>query len=169
MMGGRTRKCRGLAASGRRAADDDGRAMIEVIFLAVLVLIPIVYLLSSVLRIQSATFAVTQAARDIGRLIETASDPGTAAARVDQSAAIAMQALSDQHVPADQPSVRFVDAGADCRRAAGTSPTLAAGAQYDVCVIATIHLPGIPTVLSGSANTVTGVYTVHIGDLREGW
>lgn len=167
-MGSRTATSGRTRTSRNQKSDDDGRAMIEVIFLAVLVLIPIVYLLASVLRVQSATFAVAQAARDIGRLIETAPDPGTAAARIDQSAAIAAQALIDQRVPADQPIIRFVNSGTDCRRATGTSPTIAAGAQYDVCVIAIVHLPGIPTVLSGSANTVTGVYTVHIGEFREG-
>ena len=42
------------------------------------------------------------------------------------------------------------------------------GAVYDICVTAVISLPGVPTVITGSHNTVTGIYTVHIGDLREG-
>ena len=65
---------KGRADDGRPAdrpadcpANDEGRALIEVIFLAVLILIPTVYILISFLRIQSATFAVSQGAREAGR------------------------------------------------------------------------------------------------------
>lgn len=146
-------------------APDDGRALIEVVFLAVLVLIPIVYLMAFLLRVQSATLAVAQAARDAGRLIEMADDPDTAIANADDAVRIA---LADQHVSADGARLKFVGAGADCLSAPPITASLTAGSTYDVCVIAVVTLPGIPTVLSGSSNTVTGVYTVHIGTLREG-
>jgi hypothetical protein len=35
-------------------------------------------------------------------------------------------------------------------------------------VIVVVDLPGVPTAVTGSRNTVTGVYTVHIDELREG-
>ncbi len=60
------------AAEQQDAEQDAGRAMIEVVFLAVLLLIPTVYILASVMRIQAATFAVSQAARDAGRVIDSA-------------------------------------------------------------------------------------------------
>ena len=144
---------------------DGGRAMIEVIFLAVLMLIPVVYILISVLRIQAATFAVTQAARDAGRAIDGASsiDDGVTKARE-----IARIDLSDQHVPDDQLTVTFVAAGAGCDSGSTVTPSIDGGSVYDICVTAVITLPGVPSVLTGSKNTVTGVYTVHIGDLREG-
>lgn len=148
-----------------RLPADDGRALIEVVFLAVLVLIPIVYLMTFLLRLQSATLAVTQAARDAGRLIEMADSPDVAFTDATFAAHVA---LADQHVSDDRLQLRFVDVGADCRSAPPIAASLTAGASYDVCVIAVITLPGIPTVLSGSSNTVTGVYTVHIGTLREG-
>ena len=53
-------------------ATTTGRAMIEVVFLAVLILIPTIYILASVMRIQAATFAVTQGARDAGRVMDSA-------------------------------------------------------------------------------------------------
>jgi hypothetical protein len=148
-----------------RSAGDDGRAIIEVIFLAVLVLIPIVYIMATLLRLQSATLAVAQAARDAGRLIETADDPAVA---MDSASRAARVALADQHVPSDGLRLRFVAPGGDCRTGVPIEASLQAGATYDVCVIAVISLPGIPTVLTGSSNTVAGAYTVHIGDLREG-
>jgi hypothetical protein len=146
---------------GRR---DEGRALIEVVFLAVLLLIPVVYILASVLRLQSATLAVAQAARDVGRLIETAPDTTALGSAGD----VARVALQDQNVSPDRLRLRTVAPGADCRQAPEVDATLRPGASYDVCVIAVITLPGVPTVLSGSDNTVTGVYSVHIGELREG-
>ncbi len=143
---------------------DDGRAVIEVVFLAVLLLIPTMYILIGVLRLQAATLAVAQAARDVGRLIETS--PGLPS--LDQAAAVARVALADQRVPGDGMRIATIDAGGDCARAGSAHFSRQAGTDYDVCVIAVIDLPGVPTALAGSRNTVTGVYTVHIDDLREG-
>jgi hypothetical protein len=144
---------------------DDGRALIEVTFLAVLMLIPVVYILISLLRLQAATFAVTQAARDAGRAIDSANsiDEGIATARD-----IATIDLADQHVPADRINLTFGAAGTACSPGHSVVPSLEGGAEFDVCVTAVITLPGVPTVVTGSNNTVTGVYTVRIGDLREG-
>lgn len=169
-MSATTKRHRALSAAtpavdGAKPLTDDGRALVEVVFLAVLVLIPVVYLMAFLLRLQSATLAVTQAARDAGRLIEMADDPTTALA----DAAFAVQvALADQHVSDDRLQVKFVAVGSDCRAGQAVTASLAAGASYDVCVIAVVSLPGVPTVLSGTSNTVAGVYTVHIGTLREG-
>ena len=143
---------------------DGGRAIIEVVFLAVLVLIPVTYILISVFRLQGATFAVGQAARDAGRAIDSAPSIEVG---IDRAKAIIAIDLADQNVPAGQVDLRFVAAGSSCDSPQIT-PTLDGGAVYDVCVVAVAKLPGVPTVLSGSSNTVTGVYTVHIGDLREG-
>ena len=144
---------------------DGGRAIIEVIFLAVLMLIPVVYILISVLRIQAATFAVTQAARDAGRAIDGATtiDDGVAKARE-----IARIDLADQNVSDDQLTLTFVAPGGGCTGESTVTPSLDGGSTFDICVTAVITLPGVPSVMTGSRNTVTGVYTEHIGDLREG-
>lgn len=145
-------------------ANDSGRAMIEVIFLAVLLLIPTMYILISVVRVQAATFAVTQAARDAGRLIDAAPSIDVGLARAQEAAVIA---LTDQRVPADQVQIRFTAPGADCAAGAVTPPPLAAGTLVDICVTAVVSLPGVPTVLTGSDNTVTGVYTLQVGEFAE--
>ena len=144
---------------------DAGRAIIEVVFLAVLLLIPIIYLLISLIRIQAATLAVTQAARDAGRAIDSASTIDEGIARARQIAAID---LADQHIPAGGMTLHFVSAGADCTAGDTITPSLTPGAVFDLCLTATLTLPGIPTIVSGSNNTATGVYTVHISELREG-
>ena len=88
--------------------EDAGRAMIEVVFLAVLILIPTVYILASVMRIQAATFAVAQGARDAGRVIDSAPSLTEGVARAEE---IAQLALTDQRVPSDGMDLRFVSAG----------------------------------------------------------
>jgi len=152
-----------LARPPDRAPSDDGRALIEVVVLAVLLLIPTVYLLSAFLRVQSATFAVAQAARDAGRLLDNAP---TLAAGLEQAELAAAVALDDQNVPTDGLSIAFVAAGAGCD-AAPITPSLAPGAIFDICVSSVITLPGVPSVVTGPRNTVTGVFTLHVGEFRE--
>jgi hypothetical protein len=149
----------------RKDARDDGRATIEVVFLAVLLLIPTVYILIAVVRVQAATFAVTQAARDAGRLLDTAPSVDLGLTQAREAAAIA---LADQHVPSDSVTIRFIDPGGSCSEGAESPPPLSPGDSVDVCVTTVISLPGVPTVLTGSNNTVTGVYTLHVGEFREG-
>jgi hypothetical protein len=148
----------------RGPSRDDGRAIIEVVFLAVLLLIPTVYILIGVVRLQATTLAVAQSARDVGRLIETSRHLPTA----DQALAVARIALDDQHVASDGLRIVTTDRGGSCAEATDTAFSREPGSDYDVCVIAVIDLPGVPTAVTGSRNTVTGVYTVHIDELREG-
>ena len=162
-----TRRAR-PAPPGLRSSTPDpdaGRAVIEVIFLGVLLLIPALYILISLLRLQATSFAVSQAARDAGRAVDSAP---TITEGIDRAQRITAIDLADQRVPADQLTVHFVSTGADCATGARIIPTLEPGAVYDICVVAVIALPGVPTAVTGTHNTVTGSYTIHIGDLREG-
>lgn len=152
-----------VRARARRGADA-GRALIEVVFAAVLLLIPAVYLLIGMLRVQAATLAVAQAARDAGRLVETAARLPS----IEQVTAVATTALTDQQVPADRLRIVTVPRGGDCEEATEAELAREPGLDYDLCVIAVIDLPGVPTVLTGEANTITGIYTVHIDPIREG-
>lgn len=154
----------GLPAKHRPPARDGGRALIEVVFAAVLLLIPTVYILIGVLRVQAATLAVAEAARDAGRLVETAAQLPS----LERLTAVAAVALADQHVPADRMRIVTTTAGAPCAEATAADLIRVPGIDYDLCVIAVIDLPGVPTVLTGSSNTVTGVYTVHFDPIREG-
>lgn len=153
-----------MTRTRRRADADSGRALIEVVFAAVLLLIPTAYILIGMLRVQAATLAVAQAARDAGRLVETAARLPS----LEQVTAVATVALTDQHVPADTLRIVTVAPGGDCAAADAAQLVREPGFDYDLCVIAAIELPGVPTVLTGDSNTVTGVYTVHIDPIREG-
>ncbi|AZI58376.1 hypothetical protein EH165_09725 [Nakamurella antarctica] len=144
---------------------DSGRALIEVLVLAVVLMIPVIYLLIAVLRLQAGTFAVAQAARDAAQVIDTAPDLPTG---LQRASLVSITALSDQNIPPDGLRLRFVEPGADCGSAPDRNPDLTAGSVYDVCVITIVTLPGVPTSVTCSRNTVTGVYTLHVGEFREG-
>ena len=144
-----------------RARDDAGTAIVEFVFVAVLVMVPLVYLIAAVATVQRNTLAVTQAARDAGRAFATSDSAAEAQRRV--SAAIRL-ALADQGLP-DDVDVRFVASGASCG-AAPIVPRLTPGAEFTVCVSRRVSLPAVPSVLTGRGIRTVGKYTVHLDDLR---
>jgi Flp pilus assembly protein TadG len=73
--------------------NDDGSAMVEFVTVAVVLMVPLVYVLLTVFAVQRAAFAVTSAAREAGRAYVT-SDVAAAAAERAQTAADL--ALDDQ-------------------------------------------------------------------------
>jgi Flp pilus assembly protein TadG len=140
---------------------EGGNAIIEFVFVAVIVLVPLVYLIAAVATVQRTQLAVTQAARDAGRAFATSDTAAEAGARVRAAVRLA---LHDQGLP-DDAQVRYVAAGAGCAGNAVT-PRLAPGAQFTVCVTRRVDLPAIPSLLQGRGVTAVGAYTVHIDDFR---
>lgn len=145
-----------------RRDDDAGTAIVEFVFVAVLVMVPLVYLIAAVATVQRTTLAVSQAARDAGRAFATSESSDEARLRV---AAAVRLALADQGLD-DEAEVRFVAAGNGCDGAAVT-PRLAPGAEFTVCVIRRVRLPAVPSVLTGRGIRSVGAYTVHVDDFRQ--
>ena len=137
-------------------------AIIEFLFVAVLVLVPLIYLVVAVAVVQRSRLATTNAARDVGRAIATSATAGQAETRAQAAlrAALRGQGLT----PADV-EVRYVDAGADCQSPA-TAPSLTPASVFAVCVIRHQPLPAVPTILSGRGVTIIGRYVVHVDDFR---
>lgn len=73
-----------------RDRNDDGTAILEFVFLAVLLLIPLVYLMITAFTVQRASFAVSAAAREAGRAFVTADTPDQARARAQEAADLAL-------------------------------------------------------------------------------
>lgn len=69
--------------------DEKGAAVVEFIALAVLMLIPLIYLVMMMARLQAGSFAVSQAAREAGRAFVTAESGDDAAGRAQSAARIA--------------------------------------------------------------------------------
>ena len=73
----------------RVARDERGSAVVEFVVLAVLMLIPLVYLVMMLARVQAGSYAVSQAAREAGRAYVTADVGEQAGARAEAAARIA--------------------------------------------------------------------------------
>lgn len=158
------------AADTRAGADidplpdtDSGRAVLELLVLGVLVMLPILYIAVSLLTLQATTFAASQAARDAARLLDSAPSVGVGH---DQALTAARQTLADQNVSADGVRIHYIATGSDCAQSTGRTPDLRPGAVFDVCVTVPLVLPLLPDAITAN-NTVTGVFTLHVGEFRE--
>jgi Flp pilus assembly protein TadG len=153
---------RGAAGGdGDDARCDAGNAIIEFVFVAVIVLLPLVYLIVAVSAVQNSRLAVTQAAREAGRAFATSDTTADAAVRARAAVRIA---LDDEGLP-DDATVRYVAADADCD-AGAVEPRLSPGATFAVCVTRHVGVPAVPSVLQGHGITTVGRYVVHIDDYR---
>jgi hypothetical protein len=118
--------------------DADGSAIVEFVWLAVLLLVPLLYVVLTAVTVQRAAFGVTTAAREAGRAYATA---GSDAAGEDLAEAAVRLAMSDQGVDW-LPDGRVVSCG-DC--------SYAAGSAFDVDLQARVRLPLVPRWLCGDS------------------
>jgi hypothetical protein len=146
-----------------RMRDDSGNAIIEFIFVAVLVMVPLIYLIVSVAVVQRAQLAVTNAAREAGRAFGTADTVSQGLARARVAVRLVFE---DAGIP-DVPTFRFVRPGGGCTDTP-VEPTLAAGSEFTVCVRRNTAVPAIPSVLQGRGIVNEGRFILHIDDYRSG-
>ena len=146
-----------------RGAADSGSAVIEFVFLAVTVLVPLVYLVVAVAVVQRSGLAVTNAAREAGRGFATADTVSQGQRNADLAVRLA---LEDQGMSADDARLRVVPIGASCTDSP-VGATLLPGAEYTVCVTRQAALPGIPSMLAGRGITTVGRFSVHVDDFRS--
>ncbi|MBV9594535.1 MAG: hypothetical protein JO147_12165 [Actinobacteria bacterium] len=152
-------------AAGRHATRhpvDGGSAVIEFVFVAVVIMIPLVYFVVALADVQRSSLAVTSAAKEAGRAFEVSSSvpEGLARARV-----AARLALEDQGIK-ESPNVEFHTVGRGCT---GTPvvPQFVKNAEYLVCVRRSLSLPGVPTVFAGRGITTVGAYLMHLEGHRD--
>jgi Flp pilus assembly protein TadG len=135
----------------RRRRDERGSALVELTWLGILLLVPMLWILLSVFEVQRGAFGVSAAARAAGRAYALA--PTDAAAR---------QALADQGLEHAPLSVRVTcrPFPADCH--AGTS-------VVTVVVRSRVDLPLMPSALGGRTPGVAldASHTVPIGQFQE--
>lgn len=112
---------------------DGGSALVEFVLLAVLLLVPLCYLLLAVFELQRAAHAATTATREAGRAFVTAPDLERAHARADAAARIA---FTDQGLADGDASVRI-----EC---AGPEGCLDPGAVVWASVELSVRLPLMP-------------------------
>jgi Flp pilus assembly protein TadG len=122
-------------ATAERAelADDSGNAIIEFVVLAVVLVIPLAYVVLTVFDVQRTAYAATAAAREAARVFVQAPSGATAQQRADAAATLA---FDDQGLSAP-------DVAVTCSAA----PCLTPGATITVTVDVQVALPFVPDLL----------------------
>jgi hypothetical protein len=133
-----------------------GSALVEFVFIALVVFVPLVYIVAGFSAVQRGVFASTAAAREAGRALGTAPDLATG----EQRALRAVQlAVEDQSVQATDVRLEYAPAGSDCDAAGTYQPTLTPGEKFSVCVTVTVRIPLLPEFID--ENTATGQFVVE--------
>ena len=148
--------------SGQRSArrrDERGAALVELSWLAIILLVPLVWIVISVFEVQQGAFATSAAARAAGRAYALAPDDATGSARAE---AVVRQVLADQGTPGQRAKVTVTcDAPAgNCH--VGTS-------VITVRVDSGVDLPFAPAILGREAASFSldATHTVPIGQYVE--
>ncbi|WP_448625117.1 hypothetical protein [Geodermatophilus sp. URMC 64] len=139
-----------------RLREERGSALVEFVFIALVVFVPLVYIVAGFSAVQRGVFASTEAAREAGRAIGTAPDVATGLARAERAAELAVE---DQSVDATDVVVAYAPAGAGCGAAGSYAPALTPGEEFSVCVTVTVRIPLLPEFID--ANTATGQFVVE--------
>lgn len=129
----KSRPRRARLARRVRLGADAGNAQVEFLLVAVVFIIPLVYLVVFLSQVQAAAFATEGAARDVLRAYTIADDDADAAAR---AAAAVKVALEDHGLSADRAAVEV-----DC-----TEPCVTPGQDISVRVHVRVPLPGVASI-----------------------
>ena len=113
LVAGLRSRLRQLGCTGQGA--QSGSSIVEFVFLAVLMLVPLFYLVMVLARLQAGAYAVSAASREAGRAYVTAQVPGQATARARSAAGLA---FADQGFESEG-SIQIGCDGTPCLRPEG--------------------------------------------------
>lgn len=135
-----------------------GTALVEFVWLALLLMVPLVYIVLAVFETQSTAYAAATAARSAGRAFLTAPEEGSAAARAELAARLAFE---------DQGAVAPLDVRISCRPR--PHDCLSPGSVVTVRVLTRADLPLVPAVLGSHAPSIRieSEHTAPYGSFRE--
>jgi len=142
-----------------RRRDESGTALIEFSWLAILLLVPTLYMVLAVFEVQRSAFAVSAAARAAGRAYAVAPSEASGMDRARGAAAVA---FADQGEEVGRSQVVIT-----CRPQPGNC--LAPGSVIDVDVAYPVNLPLLPAALGGNVPSirVEAAHSVPYGTFRE--
>ena len=142
-----------------RRRDERGSALVEVTWLSILLLVPLVYVVLAVFEVQRSAYAVNAATRAAGRAYTLAPSEGEAAARARTAADVA---LSDQGLGPDGAtmSLTCTPLPHDC---------LSPGSVVHVRMRYRVDLPLVPSALGANTPSirVEAEHAVPYGTFRE--
>ena len=136
---------------GHQRRDEEGSALVEVVWLGVLLLLPMLWIVLSVFEVQRGAFGVEAAARSAARAYVLAGDDATGRQRAE---AAARQALADQGLEEAPLEVRVdCTVPADCH--SGTSVvTVVIGTRVDLPFLPDLLGAGEPSFALDAAHSV---------------
>ncbi len=114
--------------------DDSGNAMVEFTFLAVLLFVPLVYIVVGVFDVQRAAYGASTAAREAGRAYVGAATTAEAEERAEAAARIALADQGLELVPGELQIICSAD------------PCLTPGAVVTVTFGTRVPLPWVPVL-----------------------
>lgn len=142
-----------------RSREERGSALVEMSWLAILLLVPLLWIVVSVFEVQRGAFAVSGAARSAGRAFALAPNDAVGHARAE---AVVSQALADQGLEGEpfRVEVTCTPYPENCHQ--GTS-------VITVRVYTGVDVPLLPSVLGGGAPrfALDASHTVPIGRYQE--
>lgn len=128
-------------------AGDAGNAVLEFVVLGTLFMVPLIYVILAVFRVQGTAYGVTEAAREAGRAFVVADSSDEAYARACAAATLALR---------NQGSAAF-----DCITGLKVScisgscqPALTPGAEIRVEIDVSVSLPMLPASIFGQPTTI---------------
>lgn len=141
-------------ASDQLASRDreGGSAVVEFLAASLLLLLPVLYLVLVLGRLQAATFAAEGAAREAGRSFTTSATVDGAAARAVASVRIALDDQGFEHV----------DAAAALDLTCAPAPCLAPGSDVVVRVAFDVALPAVPSFVQSVVPLAVPVSATHV-------
>lgn len=125
-----------------RSWDDGGAALVEFVLLAVVLIVPLAYLVLAVFEVQRAAFATSSAAREAARVFVVAPSSAQGELRARQAVSLAMD---DQGLDGGAAALRI-----ECL----ADPCLTPGARVRVEVDVAVGLPFVPWLGDGPAGSV---------------
>jgi hypothetical protein len=139
--------------------DEQGTALVEFVWLGILLLVPLVYILIAVFDVQRGSFGVSAASQAAGRAYSLADSDAEGLRQAYAAAAVALddQGLGDQHF----------DLAISCHPA--PPPCHARGQTIVIRVGVRVMLPLSPPALGGDAPTfaLSAEHQVPIGRYRD--
>lgn len=142
-----------------RSRDDRGSAIVELVWLGILLLVPLLWIVLSVSQVQQGAFGVTAAARAAGRAYALAPDDASGQRAAEE---VARRALADQNLEEAPLKVTVTCAPypRDCHN--GTS-------VITVRISSSVELPLLPDALGGGQPrfALSATHSVPIGRYQE--
>ncbi len=141
-----------------RLDSDRGSMLVEVVFLMVVLMVPLLYLVGTLGRLQAGAYAASAAAREAGRAYVTTPDNPSAPGRAHAAAALVFDSFGFE---GSEGSI-VVGCSAD--------PCLAPGGGVQVQSTVVVSVPLIPDFMSGAiptSVTMTSMHSEPVDEFRE--